>query len=168
MSQLFGKLVAQPFFDTFTSAPLHWLMSYARSSVGWRSSCKTVPQGAVSVVPVPAAVKVTLILMLWAVKCLDTFIDMTLRNINQDYLSELSRKQVKFNEAGPEAQSSVTEKETEEGSKEKNTTAKVTRQNRQASTEKNSKSPKRKGNSWKDNTSSGENNQKLQQAGRKR
>ena len=43
---------------------------------------------------------------------------------------------VKFNEAGPEAQSSVTEKETEGGSKEKKTTAKATRKNRQANTEK--------------------------------
>ena len=38
---------------------------------------------------------------------------------------------VKFNEAGPEA-----EKETEGGSKEKKTTAKATRKNRQANTEK--------------------------------
>ena len=53
-------------------------------------------------------------------------------------------KAVKFNEAGPEAQSSVTEKETEGGSKEKKTTAKATRKNRQANTEKNQEVQKEK------------------------
>ena len=45
-------------------------------------------------------------------------------------------KAVKFNEAGPEAQSSITEKETEGGPKEKKTTAKATGKNRQTNTEK--------------------------------
>ena len=45
-------------------------------------------------------------------------------------------KAVKFNEAGPEAQSSITEKETQGGPKEKKTTAKATGKNRQTNTEK--------------------------------
>ena len=46
-------------------------------------------------------------------------------------------KAVKFNEAGPQAQSSNTEKETEGGSKAKKTTGKANKRNKEAKTEKN-------------------------------